>query len=73
MGAATSAYRGVKAERRDLALAQIIKLTRTFATQMELKRYRSKADQKVTVEHVHVHQGGQAVVGNVTQNLSNAA
>ena len=74
MGAATSAYRGVNAERRDLALAQINKLTRTFTTQMEaLKRYRSKGDQKVTVEHVHVHDGGQAVVGNVTQNRSNAA
>ena len=57
-----------------IALAQINKLTRTFTTQMEvLKRYRSKGDQKVIVEHVHVHDGGQAVVGNVTQNRSNAA
>ena len=74
MGAATSGYRGVNGERRDLALAQINKLTRTFTTQMEaLKRYRSKGDQKVTVEHVHVHDGGQAVVGNVSQNRGNAA
>ncbi|ODT80965.1 MAG: hypothetical protein ABS76_14350 [Pelagibacterium sp. SCN 64-44] len=46
------------------------KLTRTFTTQMEaLKRYRSKAEQRVIVEHQHVHvyPGGQAVVGNVTQ------
>ncbi|MFP6728862.1 MAG: hypothetical protein VCD50_01600 [Alphaproteobacteria bacterium] len=43
------------------------KLTRTFATQLEaLKRYRTGGQQKVTVEHVHVHQGGQAIVGNVS-------
>ena len=42
------------------------KLTRTFATQVEaLKRYRSKGEQKVTVEHVTVNEGGQAIVGNV--------
>src|SRR3954470_16049819 len=34
--------------------------------QMEaLSRYRGKGQQKVTVEHVHVHAGGQAVVGAV--------
>ena len=44
------------------------KLTRTFAAQMEaLKRYRSKGVQKVVVEHqhIHVHPGAQAVVGEV--------
>ncbi|MES2983734.1 MAG: hypothetical protein V4735_00930 [Pseudomonadota bacterium] len=44
-----------------------IKLLRTFTMQMEaLQRYRGKGQQKVTVEHVHVHAGGQAIVGNVT-------
>jgi hypothetical protein len=44
------------------------KLTRTFAMQMEaLKRYRSGAEQKVTLQHVSVADGGQAIVGNVTQ------
>ena len=43
------------------------KLTRTFASQVEaLKRYRSKGEQKVIVEHVTVNEGGQAIVGNVT-------
>jgi hypothetical protein len=43
-------------------------LTRTFAMQMEaLKRYRSGAEQKVTLQHVSVAEGGQAIVGNVTQ------
>jgi hypothetical protein len=46
------------------------KLARTFTTQVDaLKRHRSKAEQRVIVEHQHVHvyPGGQAVVGNVTQ------
>jgi hypothetical protein len=33
----------------------------------ELKRYRSGAEQKVTLQHVSVAEGGQAIVGNVTQ------
>jgi hypothetical protein len=44
------------------------KLTRTFAMQMEaLKRYRTGAEQKVTLQQVSVADGGQAIVGNVTQ------
>jgi hypothetical protein len=42
------------------------KLSRTFAAQVEaLKRYRTGGEQKVTVEHVTVNEGGQAIVGNV--------
>ena len=33
-----------------------------------LQRYRGKGQQKVTVEHVHVHTGGQAIVGSVRQS-----
>jgi hypothetical protein len=44
------------------------KLARTFAVQMEaLKRYRTGGEQKVTVQHVSVNEGGQAIVGNVTR------
>jgi hypothetical protein len=32
------------------------------------KRYRTGGEQKVTVQHVSVSDGGQAIVGNVTQN-----
>ena len=32
-----------------------------------LKRYRTGGEQKVTVQHVTVNEGGQAVVGNVSQ------
>src|SRR6185295_19549575 len=47
-------------------LAQASKLSRTFATLLEaLNRHRGKGQQRVTVEHVHVHAGGQAVVGMV--------
>jgi hypothetical protein len=48
-------------------LSQANKLSRTFSTLLEaLNRHRGKGAQKVTVEHVHVHEGGQAVVGIVT-------
>ena len=30
-----------------------------------LKRYRTGGEQKVTVQHVTVNEGGQAVIGNV--------
>jgi len=46
-----------------------IKLARTFTTQVEaLAKLRRGGEQKVTVEHVHVHAGGRAVVGNVTHS-----
>ena len=47
-------------------LAQANKLSRSYAVLLEaLNRHRGKGQQKVTVEHVHVHAGGQAVVGVV--------
>jgi hypothetical protein len=47
-------------------LNQANKLSRTYASLLEaLNRHRGKGQQKVTVEHVHVHAGGQAVVGMV--------
>jgi hypothetical protein len=51
-------------------LNQANKLSRTFATLLEaLNRHRGKGQQKMTVEHVHVHSGGQAVVGVVEPPL----
>lgn len=65
MSTAASLTQGAKGL-HDLKVGQLNKLTRTFATQMEaLKRYRSKGEQRITVEHVDVHDGGQAVVGMV--------
>jgi hypothetical protein len=52
---------------QDSAEKAFNKLARTFTTQMEaLKRYRTGGQQKVTVEHVTVQAGGQAIVGNVS-------
>lgn len=52
---------------QDAAERALNKLARTYATQMEaLKRYRTGGQQKVTVEHVTVNEGGQAIVGAVT-------
>jgi hypothetical protein len=53
-------------EGRQAALSQAGKLSRTHVLLLEaLNRHRGKGQQKVTVEHVHVHSGGQAIVGNV--------
>ena len=53
-------------EGRRETLNQANKLSRTYATLLEaLNRHRGKGQQKVTVEHVHVHAGGQAMVGVV--------
>jgi hypothetical protein len=47
-------------------LSQANKLSRTYATLIDaLNHHRGKGQQKVTVEHVHVHSGAQAVVGVV--------
>jgi len=47
-------------------LNQANKLSLTHATLLEaLNRHRGKGQQKVTLEHVYVHAGGQAVVGMV--------
>ena len=54
---------------QDAAERALNKLARAFTTQMDaLKRYRTGGQQKVTVEHVTVNAGGQAIVGAVTSN-----
>jgi hypothetical protein len=46
----------------------ITKLMRTFTQQIEtLTKYRGQGHQRMTVEHVHVHSGGQAIVGQVNK------
>ncbi|MEH6648333.1 hypothetical protein [Sulfitobacter sp.] len=42
------------------------KLARTYTAQMEaLRKHRNGGRQTVTVQHVNVENGGQAIVGNV--------
>jgi hypothetical protein len=71
MATMTLARRLAKVEnilQQDSAERAFNKLARTFAAQMEaLKRYRTGGEQKVTVQHVSVNEGGQAIVGNVTR------
>lgn len=51
----------------DIQERTVNKLMRTFTTQMEaLRKHRNGGSQKVIVKHVHVHEGGQAIVGNVS-------
>jgi hypothetical protein len=48
------------------AAAAAARLARAFTTQLEAyRRLRHGGDQHVRVEHMHVHQGAQAVIGNV--------
>ena len=59
---------------QDSAERAFNKLARTFTTQVDaLKRYRRGGEQKVTVEHVHVHAGGQAIVGSVEHGVGKTA
>jgi hypothetical protein len=44
------------------------RLSRAFVSQIDaLAKLKRGGEQEVTVEHVHVYPGGQAIVGNVTQ------
>jgi len=52
-----------------LGVHRATQLLRTFTAQVEtLVRYRTRGQQKVVVEHVHVERGGQAIVGMVHHN-----
>ncbi|MFL0418415.1 hypothetical protein ACH0CP_12735 [Sphingomonas sp. 179-I 2A4 NHS] len=49
------------------------KCSRTYAALLEtLNRHRGKGQQRVTVEHVQVHAGGQAIVGAVNRGEEGA-
>jgi hypothetical protein len=52
---------------RETSLTHAAKLARANAAQVEaLAKHRNKGRQKITIEHVHVYEGGQAIVGQVT-------
>lgn len=68
MNMAGKARRATTLPQHDSYTKQTNQLMRTFAAQAEaLKRYRTGGKQVVKVKHVHVHEGGQAIVGNVTK------
>lgn len=56
----------------DANVNRATKLLRTFTAQIEaLNRHRGKGQHKMTVEHVHVNAGGQAIVGCLEGGGSN--
>ena len=56
-------------ERHDSIERNLNKLLRAFPMQLEaFNRYQNGGEQRVTVQHVSVSEGSQAIVGNVTQN-----
>ncbi len=57
---------------RDQNLKHAAKLLSIYSRQIEvLDKHRGKGQQKVTVEHVHVAAGGQAMVGKVNGGSKN--
>jgi hypothetical protein len=55
----------------DSAARALGRLARTFPAQIEaLNRYRSHGEPAITVQNVSVGDGGNAIVGNVTQHAS---
>ncbi|MEQ1560693.1 MAG: hypothetical protein ABL933_17370 [Methyloglobulus sp.] len=51
---------------QESAINSLAKLNRTFTAQVEaIKRYRSTNEQKITVQHINVNEGGQAVIGTI--------
>jgi hypothetical protein len=66
---------GGGSERRVIALASAAaRLLCAYSGQVEtLHRLRHAGDQYVRVEHVHINEGGQAVIGNVRTQRGKAA
>ena len=59
---------GQTLEGKQVNVNQSTKMLRTYIAQMEaIKRYRTGGQQKMVVEHVHVNEGGQAIVGTVNR------
>ncbi len=61
-------------EGRNANLSQAQRLMGLYARQLAaLDKHRGKGQQKVTVEHIHVGAGGQAIVGNVATGAAGSA
>jgi len=51
---------------------RVTKLCRSYASLVEaFNKYRTKGQQKITVQHVNVNDGGQAVIGDINQGGGN--
>jgi hypothetical protein len=70
MDYAAKLHRSTTVQASEAYERSLTRLSRTFAAQVDaLKKYRTKGEQRVIVEHQHVHiyPGGQAVVGTFNQ------
>ena len=47
--------------------SSVVQIPKSVHQALTSDKNRGKGQQKVTVEHVHVHAGGQAVVGTIEQ------
>jgi len=57
----------------DMNINRATKLIRLYNETLEaLNRHRRKGQQKITVQHVHVSEGGKAIIGNVAGGGDNA-
>jgi hypothetical protein len=63
-----AAFHSESSENPDLHMDRATRLMRLFIEQIDaMARLKGKtSQQKVTVEHVHIHKGGQAIVGAVS-------
>jgi hypothetical protein len=65
---------GQTADGVDRNINRVTKMMRAFSTQAEtLQKLRNKGQQKITVQHVQVGHGGQAIIGDVHQGEGNRA
>jgi hypothetical protein len=66
---------GTGTERRtELFGSATAKLMRTYVSRIEaLRRLRQGSSQFVRIEHVHINEGGQAIIGNVKPDRSGAS
>jgi hypothetical protein len=51
----------------DSATRRLIQLTRTYSAQLDARKRYLSGEPRVTVQNVSVTEGGQAIVGNITQ------
>ena len=71
MERATSTNQSIEDVDRNVNMAT--KLMRVFNQQLDaLQKLRGKGQQKMTVEHIHVYEGGQAVVGDINHGGGNS-
>jgi hypothetical protein len=70
---ATQTIQGARVSKMDAPCFSPLSLARETIIEAMEKLKGKTGQQKVTVEHVHVYQGGQAIVGAVSPNRGRGA